>query len=421
MFLLYNLVLSLLAPIWAPVMLWRSSRRAEKPNWAERAGDFPFRATKDTRRIWVHAVSVGEVMAALPLLKALRERLPSHDIVLSVTTSSGHATARDKAMPYVKHLVYFPVDVVRFQMAAMTRVRPEVVAIMETELWPNFLWAAKAFDAKTVLVNGRISDRSFRRSRWVLPLYRWMLRHVDAALMQTEGDAERIRALGASEVRVLGNTKFDEAAQIDDDAPRWRAELGLGESFAVVVGSTRSELEEDWVVEALDQAFGDAIRSGDVRVVHAPRHLERAPMVLAKASARFGSAALRTSGSEARYVVLDTYGELGGVYAAADAVIVGGGFDRLGGQNILQPLALGKPVLHGPHMHNFRDVAAASLAAGASASCPDVESLARQLATLREDAELRGTMGAAARALVQTNVGAGKRYAEAIAAMLESE
>lgn len=419
MFLLYNLVLSLLAPLWAPVMFWRSSRRAEKPNWAERAGDFPFRATKDSRRIWVHAVSVGEVMAALPFLKALRERLPSHDIVLSVTTSSGHATARDKAMPYVKHLVYFPVDVVRFQMAAMTRVRPEVVAIMETELWPNFLWAAKAFDAKTVLVNGRISDRSFRRSRWVLPLYRWMLRQVDAALMQTEGDAERIRALGAGEVRVVGNTKFDEAAQIADEGPRWRAELGLGEAFVVVVGSTRSEMEEDLVVAALDRAFGDAIRSGEVRVVHAPRHLERAPDVLAKASARFGSAALRTSGSVAPYLVLDTYGELGGVYSAADAVVVGGGFDRLGGQNILQPLALGKPVLHGPHMHNFRDIAAASLEAGASASCADAEALADRLSAVRGDPELRGAMGEAARALVRANLGAGNRYAEAVAALIE--
>ncbi len=408
MYLLYNLLITVLSPLWLPWMWLRSRARKEQPNWQERMGNYSFERLREGRRIWIHAVSVGEVVAAMPLLSALRRLLPADEIVLSVTTSSGHQTAREKATGLYDHLVYFPIDFARFQLGAMQRVQPAVVAVMETELWMNFLWAAKVFDARTLLVNGRISDRSFRRSRWVRFFYRSLLSRMDRCLMQSSVDSERILALGARSAEVLGNVKFDQAASVSGDGAEWRAKLGLGDLPVVVVGSTRGEMEEDFVLAALHEF-------SDVQIIHAPRHVERANALADKARPHFTSVGFRSKGETARYLILDTYGELDKVYAVADVVVIGGGFDKLGGQNIIQPLAHGKPVLHGPHMHNFRDVAAASVACGASVICSTPHELRDQLSKLLADAPARDAMGRAARELVDRNLGASERYARAIA------
>ncbi len=412
MFLLYNFLLTLFSPFWVPWMLWRSARRKQKPNWAERQGNLPIPRDKNARRVWLHAVSVGEVVAALPILKELRGLLPGHEIVLSVTTSSGHATARDQALPLVDHLVYFPLDVVRFQLAAMARVRPEVVALMETELWFNFLWAAKEMGATTLLVNGRVSDRSFPRAMRVRAFYRALLRNVDRCLMQSPTDVKRIVALGARSVECLGNAKFDQALEgLEADPTAWRAELGLPEGRPVIViGSTRGEEEEAFVLDALQRLGLER-----VAVVHAPRHLERVPMLAEAVRERCCTPGLRSKGEGGAYVILDTYGELSQVYAVADVVVVGGGFANHGGQNILQPLAHGKPVLHGPHMQNFADVAAGAAAAGATRVCACPAELAAAMRELVDTPSCRAKMGAAARAFVAASAGASRRYAEAIA------
>jgi 3-deoxy-D-manno-octulosonic-acid transferase len=412
MFLLYNLLLTLLSPFWVPWMILRSRRREEKPNWRERSGNYELSRAKDRKRIWFHAVSVGEVVAALPILRHLRQELPDDEILLSVTTSSGHRTAREQAADLVDHVVYFPIDIARFQLSAMQRVQPAVVAIMETELWMNFLWAAKVFDAKTLLVNGRISDRSFRRSKRFAFFYRSLLRQMDRCLMQTRADAERIRALGADEPEVLGNCKFDQALEgLDADPARWRETLGLPPGRPVlVIGSTRGPEEERFVHEALALLGSDR-----PSVVHAPRHLERAPEVGRAASDLGATVGFRSKGDGGDYVILDTYGELSKVYSVADVVVIGGGFANLGGQNLLQALAHGKPVLHGPHMQNFRSVAEASVAEGSSRICATPADLAEAIRQLLNDPEARAAMSAAATRLVAENAGASRRYAQAIA------
>lgn len=418
MFLLYNLLIVLLSPIWVVWMIVRARRRDEAPKWAERMGNYNhIQIPKDKPAIWVHAVSVGEVMAALPILRQAKALLPGHHLVLSVTTSSGHRTAREHAVELYDDLVYFPIDVPRFQLSAMMRIRPDVVAIMETELWFNFLWAAKALGASTLLINGRISDRSFRRSRQVAFFYRALLANLDRCLMQTERDADRIRELGAKHVEVFGNSKFDEAIDGRDADPAWwRENLGLPEGMPVVViGSTRGDEEEAFVDQAL------AAMSKQVAIVWAPRHLERADAIEAVMRARFGSCARRSKGERGHYVLLDTYGELAKVYAVADVVVVGGGFADLGGQNLLQPLAHGKPVLHGPHMQNFRDVTRAALDSGASRECPDPATLASALDTLLGDPAERARMGEAGAAFVAANEGASRRLAEAIRDAATSE
>ncbi|MBI1331720.1 MAG: glycosyltransferase [Armatimonadetes bacterium] len=418
MFILYNLVLTLLSPIWVPWMLLRARRRKEAPNWRERSGNYtdaiPAKP-KDKERIWVHAVSVGEVVAARPFLRELRRLAPNCEIVLSVTTSSGYQTAKDMEMPPFDYVVYMPIDVPKFTLRAMQRVRPSVVVIMETELWMNFLWAAKVFDAKVLVVNGRMSDRAYRNSVRVKPFYRALFKDVDRCLVQSAVDAERFESLGASRVEVFGNTKFDEAANVvtsvTDD---WREKLGIEAGKpVVVVGSTRSEMEEELVVSAFFELK-------DVVFVHAPRHVETAERIVNLVRSRSSEVRVgqRSKGETGEYLVLDTFGELGSVYSIADVVVIGGGFDRLGGQNLIQPLAMGKPVLHGPNMFNFRDVSAASVQAGASVVCADAASLASSIRELLEDSSRRERMSSAAKALVAANVGASERYADAVVGML---
>jgi 3-deoxy-D-manno-octulosonic-acid transferase len=419
MFLLYNLLLTLLSPFWVPWMLFRASKRKEKPDWKERQGDYPIDPPKvGENRVWIHAVSVGEVVAVLPILRELKAKLPDHQIVLSVTTSSGHQTARERAEGLFDNLVYFPIDVPRFQLAAMSRVRPKVIAIMETELWFNFLWAAKSFRSKTLLINGRISDRSLPRAKFFGFFFKSMLKNLDRCLMQTERDKERIEALGANNAAVLGNCKFDQAVEgLDADPEKWRRELNIAKGKpVVVVGSTRSEFEERLVLDSLQK-----IGLERIQVIHAPRHIERAEAIAEEARQRFGMSALRSKLETGPYLILDTFGELGEVYSIADIVVIGGGFDKLGGQNLIQPLAHGKPVLHGPNMQNFRDAADAAFQAGATRVCSNADELATSLDSLLSDPNLRKQMGRAARELVQKNVGASSRYAGAIADAARSD
>jgi 3-deoxy-D-manno-octulosonic-acid transferase len=305
----------------------------------------------------------------------------------------------------------------------MQRVRPDVIAVMETELWFNFLWSADVFTTPVFLINGRSSDRAFRRSMKFRWFFSAMLQYVTQCLVQTDADRKRFEALGAKSVEVYGNTKFDEAAGIQDvDANQWRKELNLAEgSKVVVIGSTRSEMEEKLVLEAFF-----ALQDDNLLFIHAPRHLETAPRITALFASLKPSSSTATIGlrsekpASCRYLVLDTYGELGAVYSIADVVVIGGGFDTLGGQNLIQPLALGKPVLHGANMFNFREASAAALEAGASQVCTDSTSLAQAIQALMTDDAKRKQMGIAAKSLVAANVGASKRYASAVATPLKS-
>lgn len=410
MFLIYNTLILLFAPIWVPWMWWRARKRSEKPNWQERMGNIDIAPRKDGDRIWFHAVSVGEVVAAMPILREVRNRLPDCEIVLSVTTSSGHQTAREKADGLFDRLIYMPIDVARLQLSAMQRVRPSVVAVMETELWFNFLWAAKVFDARTILVNGRISDRSFPRSQRLAFFYRSLLKNMDRCLMQTATDAERVKELGAKNVEVFGNSKFDQAVEgLDADSTVLRREFGLaGDKLTVIVGSTRDEHEERYVVDELKPLMDR------IQVIHAPRHLERSEALGTYVATAIGSTGYRSKGERSPYTILDTYGELSKVYAVGDIAIIGGGFSNHGGQNLIQPLAHGIPVIHGPHMQNFRDVAESAKHAGATIVCSEPGELTQAVRRLIDNAVERRRMGDAARKLIQGSLGASARYAAAI-------
>jgi 3-deoxy-D-manno-octulosonic-acid transferase len=218
--------------------------------------------------------------------------------------------------------------------------------------------------------------------------------------------------LGAVKPEVFGNCKFDQAVEGLDVNPRaWATELGLDlRKTVIVVGSTRGEVEERFVLDALAQ-----IGFNRIQVVHAPRHLERVDALCEEVRTRTGTVARRSHGEKGSYLVLDTYGELAKTYAVADIVVVGGGFEDLGGQNIIQPLAHGKPVLHGLYMQNFRDIAAMSMEAGASLAAASPEVLAKEIESLIVDPGKRERMGSIASELVARNLGASGRIASAVA------
>ncbi len=412
---IYNLFVTFGSLFWVPWMLWRANRRKEAVDWKERTGDYRFQLKKGKPRLWLHAVSVGEVLAAIPILKEVRLLDPDLEIVLSVTTSSGHQTAREQPEGLFDHLVYYPIDVYRFVLAGLVRVRPSVVAVMETELWLNFLDASKNVRAQTVLVNGRISDRSFPRARALRFFYKDLLKRVDRCLMQSPRDADRIKVLGGRNVEVVGNCKFDQALEgLDADPVAWRKELGIDPARPVVViGSTRGELEERLVCDGID--------STDAQYIWAPRHLERADALEAELRARSFRVVRRSrgdrlepTGTVKEVLLLDTYGELAQVYCVADVVVIGGGFDRLGGQNLMQALAHGKPVVHGPHMQNFRDATEMAHSSGAAFTASTSQELRATLDSLLSNAELRRVAGEAASAMVKASQGSSRKYAQAI-------
>lgn len=423
-YLLYNLFLVLTSPLWIAYLLWRMVVRGKsREGWSHRLGGVP--ASPPGRpTIWVHAVSVGEVIAAIPLLQLLREALPQYHLLLTTLTPTGNAIARQHVGKLADAVGYLPVDLPFAVRSALRRVRPDALIIMETELWPNLLMIAYRQGIKTFIANGRLSDRSlpsYRRLRW---FFSRVLRHVDAICAQSEEDAKRFCSIGAppDRVHVVGNTKFDQAATgaQDVDAEEIRGDLGLPFGAPVlVIGSTRAS-EEEQVIATAYQKLRSVL--SNLCIVWAPRHVERAQAVVEALQQAGFRAWLRTQGTPVEpqeQIVLDTFGELGRVYAVADVAIIGGSFVPLGGQNLLQPLAHGKPVIHGPHMLNFRDVAAMARQAGVAWEARNVDELVECTLRLLQDASLREEVAHRAQNLIAEQQGASRRVLEIVKTSVE--
>lgn len=426
--LFYTLLVYLTMPFWlASAALSARRRMTPQPRWKERFGFLTLTPRSDRKRIWIHAVSVGEVMVIAPILNALKKRLPDYEFVVSTTTTTGQKTAVDLLRHEADHVVFFPFDLPGACRRAIRRCSPSVVIIAETELWPNFLREAKRFGAYTGVVNARLSDRSIGPALRLRRLYRAILSDVDLVLAQTETDAERFVSIGAKaeRVRVAGNTKFDHATQgPTKDLESARNELGLvGDHPVLVVGSTRvkdgDSYEERFVFEAFALLLAEF---PTLRMIVAPRHLERAGELVHRSVGQGLRTVRRTEmvGESGDYQVLalDTFGELAWVYGVATVAVVGGGFADLGGQNILQPLAHGKPTIFGPHMQNFRDVAAAAMEAGIGYQVSTPMELAARVTGLLKDPKRLGEIETTAKRMICANTGAAERCADAIAELL---
>lgn len=424
MFLLtYNLFLLLTFPLWFTYLLWRIIVRGKsREGWAQRLGDLP-PSPRGRRVVWVHAVSVGEVIAALPLLQTMRREFPQVYMLLTTLTPTGNATARQQEGHLADAVAYLPIDLPFAVGRALRRVCPDVLLVMETELWPNLLVMASRRGVRVVVANGRLSDRSFPAYQRFRPFFAQVLRRVDAICAQSEEDARRFRAIGAppERVQVTGNTKFDQAAVSaqEVDAAALRRELGLpADAPVLVIGSSRAPEEEQLIANAYRQLRE---RFPNLCLVWAPRHVERAEAVVQVLQAHGYVPWLRTQGTPPvpqEQIVLDTFGELGKVYAVGDVAIIGGSFVPLGGQNLLQPLAHGKPVVHGPHMHNFRDVAALAQQAGVAWAAQSADEVVQHVSRLLEDESLRADVACRAKTLVSQQQGASQRVVELLRAFV---
>lgn len=421
--LLYNLALGggllAAAPAWIPWVILSPKRRR---NFADRLGvrgdRIPVR--RGGTRLWIHGVSVGETLSALPLVRALRERLPDSQIVFSTVTVTGQQVAAKALGGLADGLFYFPFDLPGICGRFLDRIRPDAVAILETEIWPNFLAECAKRRIPVVLLNGRISERSLRGYGRFRFLFSKVLSGVWTISAQTEEDARRILSLGAdpARVQVTGNMKFDLAPPPESPTP-FRSWL-LGERAAgtswFVAGSTHEGEEE-----AVLAAFGRAREvNGSVRLLLAPRHPERFGPVEELCGRMGWEVSRRTrlpppAGSPSPPVVLlDTVGELLPAYSAADVAFVGGSLVPRGGHNILEPALYGVPTLAGPHMENFREIAEIFTEGNALLPVRDAEELAARLAGWAADPAPYRAMGVRAKELLDAFRGATAKNVEIV-------
>jgi 3-deoxy-D-manno-octulosonic-acid transferase len=368
------------------------------------------------RPVWLHAVSVGEAVAAAPLLRELRARHPDVPVLVSTTTETGRGVAEQRLA--ADRFVFFPLDFRLAAGAAVGRLRPRLVLLTETELWPNFLAVCAQRGIPVVVINGRISPRSFPRYRLARPWFGRVLRDVGLFCMQSRDDADRLLRLGApaERVHVTGNLKFDLPAG-DVDPAHVRAALGLPPQVRLIVAGSTHRGEEEQVLTAFR---GAASTRPDLRLLLAPRHPERLEEV-ERIVLRLGLTPVRRSalpGAPQGVIVLDTVGELARLYAPARAVFIGGSLIPHGGQNILEPAAHGRPVLHGPHMANFAEVRDLFRAAGAAREVRGAADLQRELEALLDDPARADAMGRAGRAIVDRNRGATRRTADLVGTLL---
>jgi 3-deoxy-D-manno-octulosonic-acid transferase len=410
----YNILLhaaaALAGPFLLPTMLARPKWRSQLDQRLGLSGMPSVRGTG--RPFWVHALSVGETLSALPLVAALRRRWPRRGIFFSTTTLTGQRIARERLAALVDGLFFFPYDSPAVVRTRLRQVRPAAVVLVETDLWPNFLAQAAASEIPVVLVNARMSRGSFDGYRRARALTRPMFDSLAAVTAQTDLDARRLRALGvaANRLEVAGNLKFDQA-DTDDPAALsvlYRRRLQAdGDTPIFVAGSTHRGVEEEALAAACRRWRQ---RFPGFRVVVAPRDPLRAAEV-ARLFRRHGlgcrlwSQLDQAEGVEP-VVVVDRMGLLRRLYAAASMAYVGGSFSGCGGHNPLEPAAVARPVLYGPDMSDFAQVAEALEQAGGAVRVSDARALGDTGGRLLADADLARRMGAAARGVFLSHRGA---------------
>jgi 3-deoxy-D-manno-octulosonic-acid transferase len=424
MYVLYTLVLVVGVLAGSPWFLYQAIRhRKYVGSLGQRLGSLPVSFNLDgDPSIWVHAVSVGEVLAARPLVDALRERYPRLRLFISTTTVAGQQLARRQQA--ADDVFYFPFDFGVIVRRVLDVVKPSLLVLVEGELWPNLLRECQHRRIKTIVVNGRVSNRSFPRYRLVRPLFRRVLDDVDRFCMQSEESSRRIVALGADPARVAvtGSLKFDAAALPATARGRDRVLrfFRVSRDRIVVVAGSTMRGEELPVLRAFRRVKTVAPQA---LLVLAPRHAERFDEALHLARGEGFSTARRSdlaidADPRADVVVLDSIGELAQVYQLATIAFVGGSLVETGGHNILEPAVFGRPIVVGPHMANFAEIAAEFLANGAAVQVPSAAGLEEAMVDLLVDPVRRASLGAAARALVDANRGARDRTLEAIATLL---
>jgi len=413
-YLLYDIILLLGMVVLIPWYLVRGCIRGKmRQGLRERLGFISSseqEKIEGRRVIWIHAVSVGETRAAIPLIKGLRRTYPDAALVLSNVTETGREIA--ESIPEIDLRIYFPVDFSLTVARALDTIKPALVLIVETELWPQFVRKCKQRAIPVMLVNGRISDRSFPRYKRVGALVRPVLRQISSFCMQSRQDASRIETLGADpeHIHVSGNVKFDqgEIRCFSTDVTGLRTRYALHAQARIWVAGSTHQGEDEIVIRIyhkLLQIFPDLI------LILVPRHPHRCQLVgelLTQEGLewRLRSAACDTPLQPAGVLLVDTLGEMLDIYALAEVVFVGGSLVPVGGHNILEASMVKKPVLFGPHMQNFKEIAQYIIRAQGFGEVANETQLEQSLTYLLQNPDAAHTAGVNGSAILQQHAGA---------------
>ena len=439
MVIVYDIIFLLFALAYLPYLIFTG--RYHKDIW-QRFGLYPKDTVEDLKGkeiIWVHAVSVGEVMAARMLCEDILAKISGRKLVISTITKTGNDMAR-RLFGGRAEILYLPVDLSFVTDGVFDKIRPELFVIVETEIWPNLVISLKKRGIPIVMVNGRISPLSFRRYIKIRFFIKGVLEKITLFCMQTSDYAERIKKMGAPADRVVvtGNMKFDAAGSVSTalDVDTIRHDLGLKNDEPLFIAGSTHRPEEGIVLRVYKRLVRDI---PNLRLLIAPRHIERVSEVEAVIR-RAGFAPLRISmitqyairpstslgagntpfdlaqGRQYKtpVLLLDTMGRLGQIYSIGTVVFMGGSLMRKGGQNILEPAVFSKPTIFGPHMFNFKDIKDAFLNEDAACMVKDENGLSRTAGLLLNNEEMRKDLGSRASALIRKNRGATQRNTEEI-------
>jgi 3-deoxy-D-manno-octulosonic-acid transferase len=448
-YLLYSMLTGLALILTLPYWLLKGLRQGKYlHSLRERLGTLPdelgVRIKDRAGLLWIHAVSVGEVLAAAPLAKALKLKFPGRPLVISTTTRTGQQLARER-MSFADGFFYFPLDWTFCVRRVFRDLKPSAVIVMETEMWPNFLRVCREHHVPVLLVNGRISPRSFARYQgWLQafglvlrPFLRCVFGDVRQFLMQTQEDAERIRALGAASERVsvTGNLKYDQEMPAETAIVRWlRDQVQSRARRPVIVAGSVVAGEERLVLQAFERVRAKWPRALLILAPRKPERFETAAACVEEVGLKFvrrsrlrlpieAEGALEQGGfgiaEEASVILLDSIGELASLYRIADVVFIGGSLVPSGGHNPLEAAVFGKAPLFGPHTQNFQEITANLIAEGAAMRVADRGELGTRWLELLADDARREVMGARAQAVVERSRGAMAKTLGYICAVLD--
>ena len=444
MYLVYSLLMGLAALLLTPYWLIQGIRHGKYlSNLKERLGlSFPALEKLPSARtgaIWLHAVSVGEVLAGVTLAKRLKEEFKESPLVVSTTTITGQALARER-MPFADAVIYFPLDWAFCAKWAIAAVQPAIVVVLETEIWPNFLREASRRKVPVIFVSGRISDRSFARSQswlsvagfYLRPFLKDALGRAGGFWMQSAKDADRVKALGAppERVKVGGNLKYDLELPKTTPLADWlEVELTSNGRRPLIVAGSVVATEEPLALIAFGVAQGEYRKALMVLAPRKPERFDAAAAFITESQRRYlrrsnlnvpSPSGQMTGGNETQIaedvtvLLLDSIGELASLYRLADGVLVGGSLVESGGHNILEPAAFGKVAVFGESMENFAEIAERFVAAGAALQVGSPEDAGVSWIELLRDPERNRKMGETARRLVDDSRGTTDRAMEVI-------
>ena len=429
--LIYNILMILVAVVGLPLFAFRFVReRRFRERLRHNLGFFSpetLSKVEGRRPVWFQAASVGEVVAASSIIKEFKRQLPEIPVLISSGTASGYEMAQ-RIIPEADAIIFYPPDLPWLPGRIVERIQPRAYVPVETELWPNFLRAARRRSIPVVMVNGRIGERSVEHYRLMRRMFTKMLDTVIQFCMQSTIDAQYVIRLGADphKVVVTGNTKYDHnySSMTEKEKNAYFSELGFGGPGPIIVAGSTHRGEEEILLEVLRTIRA---KFPGAKLLIAPRDIPRSENIAELFRRQGFPAELRSRMPQVsdrpavQVVVLDTIGELGRFYNLADLVFVGGSLAPHGGHNILEPAAQGKPIIVGPHMFNFKDTYALFSARNACVTVLDGTELARKTLEILADPALSGSMGREAAQIVRENRGAAVRTVEILRQILAEQ